>query len=231
MTAFSKQVAVRAESGADELKLVLHDAVDQDKVRLDMAIAESCIVPGKRMVVQIRRKRLLGAEKIDDGRNLMRIFSATHGTFVASHEFFSEYARKHGSQSSIASIALNISSVLSNGPYVGSVPAIMRSRTARVSALGMCSSSSGTCMGNGKPRCSIVCMSRIFMPVDVDMPRREKRSSARRLISGFTRNAIVAEFIGVRFLLFDNSEHCITFAFCAQAGDFNEGLWGDRLAA
>ena len=231
MTSFSKQVAIRTEANADELKLGLHDAVDQDKVRLDMAIAESCIVPGKRMVVQIRRKRLFGAEKIDDGRNLMRIFSATHGTFVASHEFFSEYARKHGSQSSIASIALNISSVLSNGPYVGSVPAIMRSRTARVSALGMCSSSSGTCMGNGKPRCSRVCMSRMFMPVDVDMPSREKRLSARRLISGFTRNAIVAEFISNRFLLFDNSRQYSTFAFSVQAGDFNEGLWGDRLAA
>ena len=220
MNVSSKQVAVRTEAGADELKLVLHDAVDQDKVRLDMAIAESCIVPGKRMVSQAWRKRLFGAEKIDDGRNLMRIFSATHGTFVASHEFFSEYARKHGSQSSIASIALNISSVLSNGPYVGSVPAIMRSRTARVSALGMCSSFSGTCIGNGKPRCSRVCMSRMFMPVDVDMPRRVKRASARCLTSGFTRNAIVAEFIGVCFLLFNNSRHCIISVPTMQVGDF-----------
>ena len=91
---------MRTESGADELKLILHDAVNQDKVRLN--------------------------------------------------------------------------SVLSNGPYDGSRPTMSRSRMARVSALGMCSSFSGTCIGNGKPRCSRVCMSRIFMPVDVDMPRREK---------------------------------------------------------
>ena len=113
MTASSKQVAIRTEANADELKFGLHDAVNQDKVWLDVAIAITGVVSRNSMVAQRGRKRL----------------------------------------------------------------------------------------------------------------------SARRLISGFTRNAIVAEFIGNRFLLFDNSRQYSTFAFFAQAGDFNDGLWGNRIAA
>ena len=48
----------------------------------------------------------------------------------------------YNGQSSMSSIDFSISSVLSNGPYDGSRPAMSRSRMARVSALGMCSSSS-----------------------------------------------------------------------------------------
>ena len=228
---YSKQVAMRTEANADELKLVLHDAVNQDKVWLDMAIAVTGVVSGKRRVAQIWRKRLSRLEKIDDGSCLLKAFTAPDSKFEVARELLFEDSGKHNVQSSMSSAALSISSVLSKGPYDGSRPAMSRSRTARVSALGICSSSSGTCMGKGKPRCSIVCIKRIFMPVDVDMPSREKSLSARRLISGFTRNAIVAEFISNRFLLVDNGEQYSTFAFCAQAGDFNEGLWGDRLAA
>ena len=236
MNVFSKQVAVRAESGADELKLVLHDAVDQDKIRLNMAIAVSGVVAGKRMVSQTWRKRLLGSEKINDCGNLFEAFASLDSKLKVARELLSEDSGKHNGQSSMSSADLSISSVLSNGPYDGSRPAMSRSRTARVSALGMCSSFSGTCIGNGKPRCSRVCMSRMFMPVDVDMPRREKRSSACCLTSGFTRNAIVAEFIDDCFLLFNNSEHCITFAYDMQVGDFTVGdfkggQWGHRLAA
>lgn len=231
MNVFSKQIAVRAAAGADELDLILHDAVNQDKVRLNMAIAVSGVIAGKRMVSQTWRKRLLGSEKINDCGNLFETFASLDSKLEVARELPSEDSGKHNSQSSMSSAALSISSVLSNGPYDGSRPAMSRSRMARVSALGMCSSFSGTCIGNGKPRCSSVCMSRMFKPVDVDMPSREKRSSARRLSSGFTRNAIVAEFMDVCFQLFNNSEHCVTFAHEVQVGDFKGGQWGSRLAA
>lgn len=229
MTSFSKQVAVRTKTNADKLKLVLHDAVNQDKVWLDVAIAITGVVSRKRMIAQRRRQWFLGAKKPDDVLNLCRVLASLDNTFEVFLEIRFVDWRKHTRQSFIKSA--NISSTLLNGPYEGSNPAMSRSRTARVSALGMCSSSSGTCMGNGKPRCSIVCIKRTFMPVDVDMPSREKSLSARRLISGFTRNAIVAEFIDDCFLLFNNSEHCIISVPTMQEGDFNEGQWGRRLAA
>ena len=229
MTASSKQVAIRTEANADELQLGLHDAVNQDKVGLDMAIAITGVVSRKRMIAQRRRQWFLGAKKPDDVLNLCRVLASLDNTFEVFLEIRFVDWRKHTRQSFIKSA--NISSTLLNGPYEGSNPAMSRSRTARVSALGMCSSSSGTCMGNGKPRCSIVCIKRTFMPVDVDMPSREKSLSARRLISGFTRNAIVAEFIDDCFLLFNNSEHCIISVPTMQEGDFNEGQWGRRLAA
>lgn len=229
MNVFSKQVAVRTEAGADELKLILHDAVNQDKIRLNMAIAVSGVVAGKRMVSQTWRKRLPGAEKFDYMHYLARVFALLEYTLEIFFEARFVNGRKHIRQSFIKSA--NISSTLSNGPYDGSRPAMSRSRIARVSAFGMCSSFSGTCIGNGNPRCSRVCMSRMFMPVDVDMPRREKRSSARCLTSGFTRNAIVAEFIGVCFLLFNDSEHCIISVPTTQVVDLKEGQWGHRLAA
>lgn len=76
MTASSKQVAIRTEAGADELKLVLHDAVNQDKVWLNVAIAITGVVAGKRMVSQTWRKRLLRAEKINDSSYLLKAFTA-----------------------------------------------------------------------------------------------------------------------------------------------------------
>ena len=231
MNVSSKQVAVRTEANADELKLVLHNAVNQDKVWLDMAIAITGVIAGKRMVSQIWRKRLLGSEKVNDCGNLFEAFASLDSKLKVARELLSEDSGKHNSQSSMSSADLSISSVLSNGPYDGSRPAMSRSRIARVSALGMCSSFSGNCIGNGNPRCSRVCMSRMFMPVDVDMPRRAKRASARRFTSGFTRNAIVAEFIGVCFLLFNNGKHCIVSVPTMQEGDFKEGQWGRRLAA
>lgn len=231
MNVSSKQVAMRTEANADELKLVLHDAVNQDKVGLDMAIAITGVVSRKSMVAQIWRKRLLRAEKINDSSYLLKAFTAPDSKFEVARELLFEDSGKHNVQSSMASAALSISSVLLNGPYEGSRPAMSRSRIARVSAFGMCSSFSGTCIGNGNPRCSRVCMSRMFMPVDVDMPRRVKRASARRFTSGFTRNAIVAEFIDDCFLLFNNSEHCIIYVPTTQVVDLKEGQWGHRLAA
>ena len=67
---------MRTESGADELKLILHDAVNQDKVRLNVAIAVSGVVSGKRMVSQTWRKRLLVSEKINDCGNLFEAFAS-----------------------------------------------------------------------------------------------------------------------------------------------------------
>ena len=48
------------------------------------------------------------------------------------------------------------------------------------------------------------------MAVEVVMPRRSKSWSARFLISGLTRNAIVAEFVDINLLLFNKCEHCST---------------------
>ena len=76
-----------------------------------------------------------------------------------------------------------------------------------------------TLTGAAKPRCSKVCMRRMFMPVDVVMPSRSKRASARFLISGFTRNAIVAEFIYNSPRLFNNCEHYSISAQHTQASE------------
>ena len=48
----SEQVAVRAETYADELELVFHDAVDQHEVWFNAAVAESGVFPRKRMIVE-----------------------------------------------------------------------------------------------------------------------------------------------------------------------------------
>ena len=54
------------------------------------------------------------------------------------------------------------------------------------------------------------------------MPRRSKSWSARFLISGFTRNAIVAEFVDINLLLFDNGEqyNIVCAQKQAREGDF-----------
>ena len=71
-----EQVAVRTEANADELKFGLHDAVNQDKVGLDVAIAITGVVSRKSMVAQCGRKRLLSAEKINDSSYLLKAFTA-----------------------------------------------------------------------------------------------------------------------------------------------------------
>ena len=76
MNVSSKQVAIRTEANADELKFVLHDAVNQDKVGLDVAIAITGVVSGKRMVAQRRRQWFLGAKKINDSSYLLKAFTA-----------------------------------------------------------------------------------------------------------------------------------------------------------
>ena len=218
----SEQIAMRANTEADELQLVIVDSVYQDKIRFDMAIAVSCIVAAKRMVAKGWRKRLSGAEQINDGCYLLQAFPASQGAFKVAGELFLENAHQHGNQSSMANAALSISFVLSNGPYDGSSPAMSRSRTARVVAFGMSFPSLIT-IWHGKPRCSIVCMRSMFMAVEVVMPRRSKRRSACFLISGLTRNAIVAEFVDICLLLFDNCEQYSISCGQKQAGavDFN----------
>ena len=59
-------------------------------------------------------------------------------------------------------------------------------------------------MGAANPRCSRVCMRRTFMAVEVDMPRRAKSASARRLISGLTRKEMVevADMICIPLIAF-----------------------------
>ena len=214
---------MRAEPYADELELVLYNAIDKHEVRFDMAVAESGVAAGKGMVAERGRQRSLSAEQINDGRYLFQTFSATDRKLEVARELLREDAAQHGGQSSIAKAAFSISSVLLNGPYVGSVPAMSRSRIARVSAFGVSLSSSSSTMGNGKPRCSRVCMRRTFMPVEVVMPRREKRRSARRLISGLTRNAIVADAMAECSPLFDNSAYYSTVSVqrqvCRPRGD------------
>ena len=76
MNVSSKQVAIRTEANADELKLGLHDAVNQDKVWLDVAIAITGVVSRKRMVAQRRRQWFLGAKKINDSSYLLKAFTA-----------------------------------------------------------------------------------------------------------------------------------------------------------
>ena len=76
MTASSKQVAIRTEANADKLKFVLHDAVNQYNIWLDMAIAITGVVSIKRMVAQCRRQWFLGAKKINDSSYLLKAFTA-----------------------------------------------------------------------------------------------------------------------------------------------------------
>ena len=61
------------------------------------------------------------------------------------------------------------------------------------------------------------------MAVEVVMPRRSKRRSACFLISGLTRNAIVAEFVDICLLLFDNCEQYNTVRAQKQAGEEDFG--------
>jgi len=86
MTASSKQVAIRTEANADELKLGLHDAVNQDKVGLDVAIAITGVVSRKRMVAQRRRQWFLGAKKINDSSYLLKAFTAPDSKFEVTRE-------------------------------------------------------------------------------------------------------------------------------------------------
>ena len=73
------------------------------------------------------------------------------------------------------------------------------------------------CLPSDRSLCSSVCMSKMFMPVDVVMPSRSKRRSVRCLISGFTRKAIVAEFIGMCTPLFNRCVDYVTYCCQKQA--------------
>ena len=73
----SEEVAVRAETHADELEQVSLDAVDQHEIRLDMAIAESGVLAGKGMVAERGWQWSLGTEQIDDVGYLSKTFPTT----------------------------------------------------------------------------------------------------------------------------------------------------------
>ena len=90
MTASSKQVAIRTEANADELKLGLHDAVNQDKVGLDVAIAITGVVSRKSMVAQIWRKRLLRAEKINDSSYRINLRLLPELAFSSGHDVWGD---------------------------------------------------------------------------------------------------------------------------------------------
>ena len=89
-------------------------------------------------------ERLPGAKNVDYLRDLPQAFAAPDRQLEVAVELLLENAREHCGQSSIPNAAFNISSVLLNGPYDGSRPAMSWSRTARVSAFGCSFTSSSS---------------------------------------------------------------------------------------
>ena len=173
---------------ADELELVVDDAVKEYQVGFDVAVAESGEFSLERVVAQGGRERTLGAEEPDDGLDFFGVFAAADDALEIAVEGTGENGDEHGGHSSgMASRAANISSTLLKGPYRGSVPASRRSRSWRVSSLGISSLFAGMV-----PR-ERVSARRRFMASEVETPRREKRAWARRLVSGATRKDMVAE--------------------------------------
>jgi hypothetical protein len=66
---------VRAETKADELQLSVVYAIDQYKIWFNVAVATLIIATRERMIMERRRKRLLGAEKIYDACDFPQIFA------------------------------------------------------------------------------------------------------------------------------------------------------------
>ena len=188
----SEEVGVGAEAEADELELVVDDAVKENQVGFDVAVADAGEFALERMVAEGRRKGALCAEKPDDGLDFFGILAAAEGALVVAVESGGEDGDEHGGHSSgMASRAANISSTLSKGPYRGSVPASRRSRSWRVSSLGI---SAPSPLEGMVPR-ERVSARRRFMASEVVTPSREKRARARRLVSGATRKDMVAVFM------------------------------------
>lgn len=62
----SKQVAMRACTGANQDKLIMYVAVDEQPVRLDMALTETGIVARKRMITILRRQRSANSQYAEE---------------------------------------------------------------------------------------------------------------------------------------------------------------------
>ena len=184
----AEEVGVGAYADTDELELVVDDAGKENQVGFDVAVAEACELSLERVVAEGGREWALGAEKPDDGLDFFGVLAAPDDSFEIAVEGTGENGDEHeGYSSGMASRAANISSTLSKGPYRGSVPASRRSRSWRVSSLGISSLFSGMV-----PR-ERVSARRRFMASEVETPSREKRARARRLVSGATRKDMVAD--------------------------------------
>ena len=204
----SEEIAVRTSAG--EANFCFVGFVDQKPVRGNMAFALGEPIPDKRMVMALRWKDLACHQDIKHLLQFGDIVVAAVAEFQVALELRRKDERFHRMSFSMASTeAYRERSWLPSRSLIA----------ARVAALGFSSPSPST-IGKGKPRCSRVCMRRTFMPVDVVMPRREKRMSARRLISGLTRNAIVADAMSNCFLLFNNGGHYSIITERKQAGHF-----------
>ena len=208
----AEDVGVGAEAEADELELVVDDAVKENQVGFDVAVADAGEFALERVVAEGRRKRTLCAEKPDDVLDFLGVLSPADGALVIAVESGGEDGNEHGGHSSgMASRAANISSTLAKGPYSGSVPASRRSRRWRVSSLGISSLFSGMV-----PR-ERVSARRRFMASEVETPSREKRARALRLVSGATRKEMVAVFMAgsgpcVGRIMSGGRGHCKQFA-------------------
>ena len=158
------------------------------------AVIPSDGICGRKLVVNLRQYFILqtsGMRRPENGHRAAFLLSSLN------------------QRSSIARVSRSICSCGIPLPSANSRREISMSRErSRISFL--VGKSMGTTSGAAKPRCSSVCMRRTFMAVEVVMPRRSKSWSARFLISGFTRNAIVAEFVDINILLFNRCEHCST---------------------
>ena len=207
----SEQIAMGAGAGETNFRFVRF--VNQKPVRCNMAFAFREPVPDERMISELRRKCLPRHQQAENLLQLGDVVVATVAEFQVALELCRKYKRLH-------STAFNMASTESYRERLR-----LQSRSliaARVVSFGMSFLSLIT-IWHGKPRCSIVCMRSMFMAVEVVMPRRSKRRSACFLISGLTRNAIVAEFVDICLLLFDNREQYSISCAQEQAGvvDFN----------
>lgn len=80
-TLFPEQIGVGAEAEANELELPVVDAVNQNKVRFDMAVAIASVFSLERMILQGWRKRLPGAKQINDRFDFSKIFATANRQF------------------------------------------------------------------------------------------------------------------------------------------------------
>ena len=126
-----------AEAEANQFQAAFDDAVDQEEVRFDVAVAVAGVFSLERVVTEGGRQGCPCAKQIDGTLDFRPAFAALQGQFVVADEAVFENRFEHGAQSGMASMKSSISRALAKGPYEGSFPSISRSRMARVSALGI----------------------------------------------------------------------------------------------
>ena len=181
MRLFAEEVGVGAGTGKAEFRR--SGFVHEEPIGSDVAFAFREPVANEGMVTVGGGERLPVCQQFEDAGQFGEVPVTPFAEFEVTLELGGGDNGFHRASFSRASTE----------SYRERLRSLSRSSMAcRVVSLGVSSASSDKVMGQGKPRWARDCMRRTFMAVEVDMPRRAKRSSARRLVSGDTRKAMVA---------------------------------------